>query len=215
MPYLPNLSAPYGDLYKKSIDILSEEIYRCTMLDIPYLVSHLGKGSENGINQLMKACNHAFDNYKSSYQKIVPVTVLLENSAGQKNSIGNSFEEIRPILDKLGSRKFGVCLDTCHAFASGYDLMTKTGVDKTIEYFNKTIGLKEMKAVHMNDFEGDLNSHSDRHEHIGLGKIGEIGFATLFEHSEVRNLPIIVETPIDQKRGDPENLKVVMNLIRQ
>ena len=219
MPYLPNLSAPHGELYKKSIDILSEEVHRCIILDIPYLVihlgSHLGKGPENGTNQLINACNHGIDNYKSYHKKIVPVTVLLENSAGQKNSIGSKFEEIRLILDKLGSRKFGVCLDTCHAFASGYDMRTKEGVDKIIEHFNKTIGLKEMKAVHLNDSKGDLNSHYDRHEHIGLGQIGEIGFAALFTHKKVMNLPIIMETPIDKKRGDPENLKAVMNLIRQ
>lgn len=219
MPYLPNLSAPHGELYKKSIDALSEEVHRCTILDIPYLVihlgSHLGKGPENGINQLINACNHAIDNYKSYYKKIVPVTVLLENSAGQKNCIGSKFEEVRLMLDKLSSKKFGVCLDTCHAFASGYDMRTKEGVDKIIEHFNKTIGLKEMKAVHLNDSKGDLNSHSDHHEHIGLGQIGEIGFAALFTHKNVMNLPIIMETPIDKKRGDPENLKAVMNLIRQ
>src|SRR6476620_10891571 len=156
MPYLPNLSAPHGELYKKSIDTLSEEVHRCTILDIPYLVihlgSHLGKGPENGINQLINACNHAIDNYKSYYKKIVPVTVLLENSAGQKNCIGSKFEEVRLMLDKL-------------------------------------------------------NSHSDHHEHIGLGQIGEIGFAALFTHKKVMNLPIIMETPIDKKRGDPENLK--------
>ena len=219
MPYLPNLSSPNGELYKKSINVLSEEVYRCSILNISYLVihlgSHLGKGSENGINQLIKACNYAFDNYKSSYQKTIPVTVLLENSAGQKNSIGSKFEEISIILDRLGSRKFGVCLDTCHAFASGYDLRTEIGVDQILERFNKTIGLKELKMVHLNDSKGDLNSHSDRHEHIGLGNIGKIGFGALFKHKNVTNLPIIMETPIDAKRGDPENLKVVIDLIRQ
>jgi deoxyribonuclease-4 len=115
----------------------------------------------------------------------------------------------------LGSRKFGVCLDTCHAFASGYDLRTETGVDQMLEHFNKTIGLKELKIIHLNDSKGDLNSHSDRHEHIGLGNIGETGFGALFKHKNVTNLPIIMETPIDEKRGDPENLKVVIDLIKQ
>ena len=103
---------------------------------------------------------------------------LLENSAGQKNCIGSKFEEVRLMLDRISSKKFGVCLDTCHAFASGYDMRTKEGVDKIIEHFNKTIGLKEMKAGQLNDSKGDLNSHSDHHEHIGLGQIGEIGFVS-------------------------------------
>ena len=156
MPYLPNLSSPNGDQYKKSEDVLSEEVYRCSMLGITYLVihlgSHLGGGAENGINQLVSACNNAFDKLKSSYKAATPVMVLLENSAGQKNSIGGKFQELRIILDKLNSRqKFGVCLDTCHVFVSGHDLSTKAGANKMIEDFNDMVGLKELKLVHLND----------------------------------------------------------------
>ena len=218
MPYLPNLSAPNGEIYRKSIDILSEEVHRCGMLGISYLVihlgSHLGRGSENGINQLVKACNYALDHYKLYYRRVVPVTILIENSASQKNSIGSKFEEIRIILDKLDSRKrFGVCLDTCHAFVSGYDLRTETWTDKMLDHFNKTIGSKELKLVHLNDSKFDINCNVDRHEHIGLGKIGEGGFAALFKHRQIMNLPLIMETPIDEKRGDSDNLKVVTDLI--
>jgi deoxyribonuclease-4 len=218
MPYLPNLSAPDGEIYKKSVNILTEEVYRCSMLDIPYLVihfgSHLGKGAESGINQVVKACNYVFDNYRSSYGRITPV-MILENSAGQKNSIGSKFEEIRLILDKLDHKQIGVCLDTCHAFSCGYDLRTETQVDKVIDHFNKTIGLKELKLVHLNDSRGDIDSRLDRHEHIGLGKIGEAGVTALLTHTKIKNLPIIMETPINNIRGDPENLKVVMNLLHK
>jgi deoxyribonuclease IV len=218
MPYLPNLSSPNGDIYKKSEDALSEEVSRCSMLGITYLVihlgSHLGRGAENGIYQLVKACNNAFDKLKSSNKVATPVMVLLENSAGQKNSIGSKFEELRTILDKLNSRqKFGVCLDTCHVFVSGYDLSTEVGVNKMIEHFDETVGLKELKLVHLNDSKGGLNSNLDRHEHIGLGKIGATGFTALFEHKQIMRLPLIMETPIDERRGDRENLKAVMDFI--
>ena len=217
MPYLPNLSAPDGEIYKKSVNILTEEVYRCSMLDIPYLVihfgSHLGKGAESGINQVVKACNYVFDNYRSSYGRITPVMILLENSAGQKNSIGSKFEEIRLILDRLDHKQIGVCFDTCHAFSCGYDLRTEIQVDKIVDHFNNTIGLKELKLVHLNDSKGDINSRLDRHEHIGLGKIGEAGVAALLRHSKIKNLPIIMETPINDVRGDPENLKVVIDLL--
>ena len=220
MPYLPNLSAPDSILYNKSVNVLTEEIQRCSTLDIHYLVLHLGstlgKGSDSGISQLVKACNFAFDKYYRSSEKQRgnnSLTILLENSAGQKNSIGSKFEEIRIILDKLNSRKFGICLDTCHAFAAGYDLRTEFGVNTTMDQFHKIIGLKELKMVHLNDSKDKINSNRDRHEHIGLGKIGEKGFRTLFKDMTIRKLPVIMETPNDEKRYDSDNLKVLLDLI--
>lgn len=221
MPYLPNLSAPDSKLYKKSVDVLTDEIQRCSILDIPYLILHLGsslgKGSDNGISQLIKACNFAFDKYYKSSEKQrgnKPVTILLENSAGQKNSIGAKFEEIRAILDRLNcAEKFGICLDTCHAFAAGYDLRTEYGVNTTIDQLQKIIGLKELKVIHLNDSKDKINSKRDRHEHIGLGEIGEKGFKALFNHTAIRKLPLIMETPNDGKRCDSDNLKVVLSLI--
>jgi deoxyribonuclease-4 len=139
--------------------------------------------------------------------------ILLENSAGQKNSIGSKFEEIRLILDRLHHKQIGICLDTCHAFSCGYDLRTKMQVEKNLDHFNEIIGLKELKLIHLNDSKGDIDSRLDRHEHIGLGKIGEAGVAAFLRHSKIKNLPIIMETPIDDIRGDPENLKVVANLL--
>jgi deoxyribonuclease IV len=220
MPYLPNLSAPDGTSYNKSVNVLTDEIQRCSRLDIHYLVLHLGstlgKGSDSGISQLVKACNFAFDNYYKSSEKQRgnnSLTILLENSAGQKNSIGSKFEEIRIILDKLNSNKFGICLDTCHAFAAGYDLRTEFGVNTTIDQFHKIIGLKELKMVHLNDSKDKINSNRDRHEHIGLGKIGEKGFRTLFKNMTIRKLPVIMETPNDERRYDSDNLKALLDFI--
>ncbi|MGB6672241.1 MAG: deoxyribonuclease IV [Candidatus Nitrosopolaris sp.] len=231
MPYLPNLAAPEGELYKKSVDTLAGEVQRCINLGIPSLVihlgSHLGKGTEEGISQLVMACNYALDNYgknassnssqpkQKNKKKNAPVRILLENMAGQKNSIGDKFEEIRLLLDKLKPKgSFGVCLDICDVFASGIDLRMEGDVEKMLSQFDSTVGLKELKVLHLNDSKGDLNSKIDRHEHVGLGKIGKAGFAALLQHESVRNLPMIMETPVDKQRSDTDNLKVVLDLLR-
>lgn len=213
MPYLPNLSGPDGEFYKKSVETLAGEIQRCSTLDISYLVihlgSHMGKGQASGIGQLVKALKTA-----QAMSENGPV-VLLENNAGQKNSIGGKFEELRMILDKLDDpKRFGVCTDTCHLFASGYDLRKKTDVDKTLGKFDDIVGLKELEFIHLNDSKGALGSNLDRHEHIGLGIIGAEGLAAFLNHRAIRGLPAIMETPIDEKRGDEQNLKIVLGMVK-
>jgi deoxyribonuclease-4 len=216
MPYLPNLASPDGELYRKSVDTLAAEMHRCALLGISYLVihlgSHLGKGTENGINQLVKACKYAIEDSLNRQKKNV-VRILLENMAGQKNSLGSKFEEIRLILDKLNDYgSFGVCLDTCHAFAAGYDMRKKKDVEKMLDHFHSSVGSKELKALHLNDSKGDLNSRVDRHEHIGLGKIGNTGFEALLCHKSLMSLPMIMETPVDDTRSDIDNLRIVLEL---
>jgi deoxyribonuclease-4 len=221
MPYLPNLASPDGELYRKSVDALTAEMERCGALGIPYLVihlgSHLGKGIESGISQLVKGCNYALEHSQYKQQKKnVSVRILLENMAGQKNSIGSKFEEIRLILDKLrGHGLFGVCLDTCHAFAAGYDLRKKEDVEKMLDHFYSSVGSEELKALHLNDSKGDLKCKVDRHEHIGLGKIGKTGFEALLNHKSLISLPMIMETPVDNNRGDIDNLKIVLELAKK
>ncbi|AFU58551.1 endonuclease 4 [Candidatus Nitrososphaera gargensis Ga9.2] len=214
MPYLPNLSGPDGEFYKKSVETLTGEIQRCSALGIPYLVihlgSHMGKGQASGLSQLVKAIESA----RVKSDGGAPM-VLLENNAGQKNCIGGNFEELRTILDKLDDpKKFGVCIDTCHLFVSGYDLRTKAEVDKTLEKFDNVVGLKELKFIHLNDSKGPLGSNLDRHEHIGLGSIGSEGLAAFLNHRAIRGLPVIMETPIDEKRGDEQNLQVVLGMVK-
>jgi len=216
MPYLPNLASPDGELYRKSVDTLAAEMHRCALLGISYLVihlgSHLGKGTENGINQLVKACKYAIEDSLNRQKKNV-VRILLENMAGQKNSLGSKFEEIRLILDQLNDYgSFGVCLDTCHAFAAGYDMRKKKDVEKMLDHFHSSVGSKELKALHLNDSKGDLNSKVDRHEHIGLGKIGNTGFEALLSHKSLMSLPMIMETPVDDTRRDIDNLRIVLEL---
>lgn len=211
MPYLPNLSSSNKDLYKKSLDTLVNEVKRCGVLGVPYLVihlgSHLGAGVEVGIKNLVNACNTAAEKVKND------VTILLENMAGTKNSVGSTFEELKQILDQLESKKrFGVCLDTCHAFAAGYDLRNKEAVDDTVAAFDKNIGMKELHVVHLNDSKGDINCNLDRHEHIGMGYIGDKGFKAILTNSEIKKRMLILETPIDSRRDDVVNLKKVIEL---
>jgi len=214
MPYLPNLSGPDGEFYNKSVETLVGEMQRCIALDIPYLVihlgSHLGKGQASGIKQLVKAIETA----RTKIREGGPM-VLLENNAGQKNSVGANFEELRTILDRLDDpKRFGICIDTCHLFASGYDLRKKSDVDKTLEKFDTIVGLKNLKFIHLNDSKGPLGSNLDRHEHIGLGMIGGEGMSAFLNHPAIRELPVIMETPIDERRGDKQNLEVVLRMVK-
>jgi deoxyribonuclease-4 len=206
MPYLPNLSGPPGELYERSVKTLTEEIERCDLLGISHLVihlgSHMGRGSKSGIDQLINALRATAASLPSKTEN--KVVVLLENNVGQKNTVGSALEELRLILDRLDSPKqFGVCIDTCHLFASGF------------EKIKAIVGLKELKIVHLNDSKGGLGSNLDRHEHIGLGSIGAEGIAAFLNHRAIQNLPIIMETPIDAIRGDEENLRVVLDMIKK
>lgn len=211
MPYLPNLASPDADLHKKSIDALIAELSRCGQLGIPYLVthlgSHLGKGLDAGRERVISGCNEALARVSNE------VILLLEITAGTKNSVGSSFEDIKFILDGMKQRKrVGVCFDTCHAFAAGYDLRNRQAVDETMMLFDRAIGLSELKVVHINDSKGDLNSHLDRHEHIGMGYIGDEGFEAVLKHRALRNLPFILETPEDQRGNFATNLQKVRHL---
>jgi deoxyribonuclease IV len=217
MPYLPNLAAPRSESYNKSKNVLCEEISRCYLLEIPYLILHLGShvgfGEKNGIKQIVDACNFALDNFNSSYRRHLQLNILIENSAGQKNSIGSNFNEIKDILDQLNNKIFGVCLDTCHAFASGYDIRSSEKVIETMNNFNEIINIENLKVLHLNDSKGKINENRDRHQHIGLGSIGKEGLAEFLKNRYIQNIPIIMETPNDGIRGDKENIRVVIDLI--
>ena len=210
MPYLPNLSSPDEDGYQKSIKSMTQEIERCHELGIPYLVTHLGShkgsGEENGIRRLVGALNKVAETNAD-------VIILLENTAGQKNSVGSDFTQLEEIFSKCKpSKKFGICLDTCHAFVAGYDLRTKEDVTKAIKKFDDSIGLKNLKILHLNDSKGELNSNRDRHDHIGLGAIGKEGLGEIVKIMNKNNIPIVLETPIDDIRDDFENINKAKSL---
>jgi len=211
MPYLPNLSCPMKMIYKKSVKALTVELERCTMLGIPYLVthlgSHLGKGREVGLERLIEAINAAFDSSSGR------TMLLLENTAGTKNSMGSSFEDMREILDHVAEKsRVAVCFDTSHAFAAGYDLRDAESVERTVAELGKVVGLDLLKVVHANDSKGKLASRLDRHEHIGMGQIGEQGFRAILHNDAFRKLPLILETPVDRRGTDVTNLKRLREL---
>lgn len=217
MPYLPNLSAPTSEMYEKSISVLTDEITRCNILGIPNLVihlgSHLGQGSKHGINQLVNACRKSLQTYNDLGLPRNRVKILLENSAGQKNSIGSQIEEIQNIFDILGKNDYGLCMDTCHLFAAGYDLSNESGVSNLIDNIDNHLDVENIKIIHLNDSKGDLGSNLDRHYHIGLGKIGVSGLRYLVNHKKLNKVPFIMETPIDSVRNDVDNIKFVRNFV--
>ena len=145
MPYLPNLSSPRKAIYNKSVKSLTAELERCRKLGIPYVVthlgSHLGKGQEIGFERLVSAINIAFEENKSE------VMLLLENTAGTKNSMGSTFEEIQRIIERVEEKeRVGICFDTAHAFAAGYDIRTPDGVDATLKKFDSVLGLERVES---------------------------------------------------------------------
>ena len=206
MPYLPNLATPKDDAFEKSVNTLVKEVERCAQLGIPYLVthlgSHLGTGEEAGIKKLV-------DGLTKAGQTKNDVMILLENTAGQKNSVGSDFKQLGEIFKQLKpEKKFGVCIDTCHAFVAGYDLRTAEKVKKTFKEFDKHVGIENLKILHLNDARGELGCNLDRHYHLGLGGIGEEGIKSVVKFANKKKIPIILETPIDDDRDDFENVKI-------
>ncbi len=213
MPYLPNIASPKKLIYNKSVKSLITELERSGALGLKYLVchvgSHLGAGIDAGIQKVAEACNTALSKIDND------TILLLENMAGQRNSCGSSFEDLRRILDKIEyPDRVGICLDTCHLFAAGYDIRSPESVEKTLEEFDNIVGLKRLYAVHLNDSKGSLKSGLDRHEHIGQGEIGEKGFQAFINHKAVRDKPMILETPEDKRGNFETNLKKVRSLYK-
>lgn len=209
MPYLPNLSSANGEVYEKSVETLKSELRRCETLGIPYLVahlgSHLGAGAEEGRGRLIRALASALSDAEGRCM------LLLENTAGQKNSIGTKFEELVAIMDGIGCPdRVGFCFDTCHAMGGGYDLRRRS--IRVLDDLEDLIGMERLKAIHLNDSKGGMGSHLDRHEHLGMGSIGEEGFRTLLHDGRLRAVPMVMETPLDARRDDRGNLLKALEL---
>lgn len=148
--------------------------------------SHVGQGTETGIAQICEALNRALE-------PEFPVTVLLETMAGKGSEIGGRFEEIRDILDGVGGKNVGVCLDTCHVYDAGYDIVKD--LDGVLQEFDRIIGLEHLKALHLNDSKNPFASHKDRHECIGMGSLGVETFRAICNHPALKDKPMILETP--------------------
>lgn len=211
MPYILNLASPERGVYERSVASLGTGLARCEALGIPMLVthvgSHLGKGSELGVGRVVDALDTALGADDSG------VVVLLETGPGSRNGVGSTFEEVGLILDGVveGGR-VGVCLDTCHVFVAGYELRTAEGLGETVDAFDGVVGLGRLGLVHLNDSVGELGSGRDRHEHLGLGEIG-LGGLRLVVNSRLGRVPMIMETPVDERRGNPGNMVVARGLV--
>lgn len=211
MPYLPNLSSPDGTLYKKSVEVLRREISRCSELGIRNLIlhfgSHLNTSIDGGRERIVEATRKSLRETEG-----LQVRLLLENSADPK-SVGSSFKSIGEVFDQVGDKnRMGVCLDTCHAFASGYDLSTEASLQKSLDVFDSAIGLRNLVLIHLNDSKGKLGSGLDRHESIGKGNIGRAGMKAILRSSRLESLPIILETPRDYEGEDRENIETTKRL---
>ena len=213
MPYLPNLASPKDDGFARSVESLRDEIRRCGRLGIPYVIthlgSHLGTGEEAGLERL-------FEGLGAGAAIKNDVMILLENTAGQKNSVGADLGQLGALLGRLRpAERFGVCFDTCHAFVAGYDLRTRAGVRKTFEELDSHIGLPRLRVIHLNDAKGELGSRLDRHYHVGLGGIGEEGLAETLKVADEHDILVILETPVDDVRDDVGNIKKAMELLQR
>lgn len=208
MPYLLNLASPDTTTYRRSVSSLKEELRRCRLLQVPYIVthlgSHLGSSPRRGRVRVVRALRTVLSDSDETM-------VLLENGSGSGNQIGSGLEEIRAILDDVELPRIGCCFDTCHAFAAGYELRTSDGLGETLDEIDRSIGLDRIRLVHLNDSVGSLGSGVDRHEHIGLGSIGEEGFRLIL-HSEIACKPMVMETPVDERRDDKENMRKALEL---
>ncbi len=216
--YLLNLASPDDALWERSVASLQEEVRRAGELGIPDVVTHLGShkgaGTERGIARVVEALVALQDSPEWSGH---PVRLMLELTAGAGDTVGVRFEELAAIIEGAGAgERLGICLDTCHAFASGYELRTPEGLEATLRELDGTVGLERLWLVHLNDSAHPLNSHRDRHAHIGRGEIGPEGFRLVVNHPALRGLPFILETPkgeLDGEDADVVNLRTVRDLV--
>ena len=210
--YLINIGSPNEETSNKSTKALAEEISRCDALGIRYLVVHPGSHLQEGIDKciliIARNLDTIFDTISTN------VTILLETMAGQGSSIGYHFEQIARIrtLSKYKA-KIGACFDTCHAFAAGYDFTTKKTYEHMWNHFDKTIGLEHLYAIHMNDSKRECGSRIDRHQDIGLGKLGLLPFEFLINDPRFFDIPKILETPKTSLAEDLKNMETLKNLI--
>jgi len=206
-PYYINFGSKNKAIAMASARIVREELERATMLKSPYIMTHMGSykdlGREKGFDRLIEGIEKILKGYKGS------AMLLLEIAAGAGEQMGGRFDEMGKILrhPKLKKYKIGVCFDTCHAFASGYDLRTSATVNSTLKELDKQIGLENLKVIHANDSKFALGEHRDRHEHIGMGKIGLEGFKAIVKHPKLKKLNLYLETEHDKVKDDIKILK--------
>jgi len=221
--YLINIAGPPGrrgygsDVASRSLRALKDEFRRADQLGVPYVVlhpgNHMGDGEEEGLRRVVAVLDEVLQEFADS-----PVELLLETTAGQGSAVGWRLQHLAWIIDHVAlPQKVGICADTCHMFAAGYDFRTPKAYQETIAEIDRTVGLEKLKVWHLNDAVGDLGSRVDRHRHIGRGKIGREGFRHLVTDPRFADCPMILETPKEDDRGramDPTNLRLLRRLAK-
>ncbi|MBI2174260.1 MAG: deoxyribonuclease IV [Candidatus Omnitrophica bacterium] len=212
-PYIINLASAQESVWNGSVRLYQEEYQRCTLLNAQYLVTHVGTskdaGEEVGVEQVAKAMGRTLDFLPKS-----PLMILLENTAGSGQGLGHRFEQLASIRNRVKAKnRVGFCLDTAHLFAAGYSIHTEEGLEATLQDFDRIIGLKHLRLVHLNDSKVPFGSKVDRHWHIGEGHIGTAAFKRIVNHPDLRGVPFILETPKLTEADDPRNLAMVHSLI--
>ena len=209
--YLLNLASPDEVLRTRSLEAFRGEIGRAAALGAEYLVLHPGSfrngTAETGIRMLAASIREA--------ARLTPfgkVTLLIENTCGQGNTLGGSFEQLQDILALLDGLPAACCIDTAHCYAAGMDISSRAGLKKIIESLRRTVGLDRVKVIHANDCRSALGSHHDRHEHIGKGGIGMTGFKRIVNDPSLRDKTFILETPIDEPGDDRRNMEAIRSL---
>jgi deoxyribonuclease-4 len=207
--YLVNLATPKDDLHEKSIHCLQKELYAAQALGVEYVVfhpgAHTGSGVENGLERIADAVDALG----------IPegVTLLFENTAGKGTTLGKEFSQLREMLDRPETPEddLGVCIDTCHAHAAGYDLVDE--FDAVLEELDADLGIENVEVLHLNDSKDALGSEKDNHEHIGEGKIGDEGFRNVVNADEFEGLPMVLETPTSDGKSYRENIEKIRSLV--
>ena len=191
--YLINLAHPETDKRQKSLDAFIDELERCEQLGLTKINFHPGStlrqiSDEEGLNLVAQAINTAL-------AKTTTVTAVIENTAGQGSNLGHRFEHLKAIIDQVEDKsRIGVCLDTCHTFAAGYDLRTPETYEQTMQEFDNIVGFSYLKGMHLNDAKSTLGSRVDRHHSIGRGNLGLEPFRLLMQDPRLDNIPLILET---------------------
>jgi deoxyribonuclease-4 len=209
--YLINMASPNPVLRARSVQAFHQEIVRAIDLGADYLVAHPGSFCDGLVDAGIAAIAQSLRQATRGL-KLGGLTILLENTAGQGSSIGSRFEELKAIVEACSELRLGVCIDTAHTFAAGWDIRTAEGLDGALWDIERTVGLERVAVVHVNDSKTALGSRVDRHEHIGKGKIGAEAFARILNHPLLRSRAFILETPIDKPGDDRRNVAMLWKL---
>lgn len=211
-PYLLNLASPDWRIYLASAHVLTDHMHRAETIRANFVVTHIGSHKGSGIEQGIRRVAEAIS--KALNQSTSNTMLLLENSAGSGDSVGSKFENLKAILDQLSNYKarIGICIDTAHLWAAGYDISNTDKVAQTFEAFDSAIGLERLKLLHLNDTKVELGSRVDRHANIGMGKIGEEGFHALLHYPPLANLAGVIEVPAKSIETDIHDLGVLKRL---